>query len=181
MNTTRADTSRQELVGADTIECHLLDVLAERKHTVVLKQHDALVGSTARDGSVCLQVRSIRGSIVIERRSLDNVFQQPAYTRIHILQVELSVLHLRHDFLALLSLSRLHEVVASMNLSPRVALTNPVGHHHALIAPIRAQHIGQQVVALLSQRTIHTVVGSHHRPRFSFANSYFKATQVKLT
>ena len=181
MHATRTNTARKELIGANAIECHRLDFLVERQHAIVFQKHNSFIGSTTSDGSMCIQVGSIACLIFVKRWSLHDIFQQTTNTVIHILDVELSVLHLRNDFLALLRLTWLHEVVACMNLSSRIALPNPIGHHHSLITPIGAEYIGEQVSAFLCQRSIDAIVRSHHSPRLSLANSNFETAQIEFT
>ena len=87
MYATRTHATRKEVVGASSEECHLLDI-AHRKGVVgILEKHHALGSSLTGDGSMSLEIRSIRRLIASKMRSLDDVFQHSANALIHILNL----------------------------------------------------------------------------------------------
>ena len=131
-----------------------------------------------------LEIRIIRGGILLEAWGLHDVFEHTTYIAVDIFNIELATLDTLDNLFNLCGLSRLHEVVASVYLTNRrqaFANTNPVGHHDAFITPILTQNLCEQVVIAHRILTIYLVIRGHDGPRVALANSNLKTTQVKFT
>ena len=183
VDTARAGATRQELVGTDAEERHGVNLLAEWQSPVVFQQHDAFVGHTTRDFGMSLEVGLVGGRILLEGGCLHDILQHTTHVAVHIGHVELSAFHASDDFLHLLGLSRLHEVVAGLHFrdgGQALADADPVGHHDALEAPVVAQDFRQQVVAPLCKLTVDDVVGRHHGPGLALTYGNLEPFQVEL-
>ena len=58
---------------------------------------------------------------------------------------------------------------------------DPVGHHDALIAPVIAQNLGEQVVVAHRELAVDFVVRCHDGPGIALAHGNFEATQIDFT
>ena len=56
----------------------------------------------------------------------------------------------------------------------------PVGHHEAIEAPLAAQHLAQQMLAVGGELPVHLVVGRHEGGRVRGRDHDLEATQVQL-
>ncbi len=56
----------------------------------------------------------------------------------------------------------------------------PVGHHPAAIAPVVAQHAGQQFGVLAGVGPVHPVVGTHHRAGLALLDGDLEGEQIGL-
>ena len=147
MHTARTCTAAEEVVTILAEQRHTLDILP-RQCSVVLQQHDTLVGTLARDGSMSREIRLVGGGILAETRCLNDIFQHTAYIAVYISDGEFAVLHTVDDLLHLGRLSGFHEIVAGLYLTDggeSLTDTNPVCHHDTLIAPVITEDTGQQV------------------------------------
>ena len=131
-----------------------------------------------------LQVRLVGVRILIEAWRLHDILQHAAHVAVHILDIQLTILHTGNDFLHLGRLSGFHEVITCINLSDggqTLTNTNPVSHHDTFIAPVVTQNLRQQVVVTHRILTIDFVIRSHNRPRVTLTDGNLEALQVELT
>ena len=107
------------------------------------------------------EIGFVGSRIFAETGGLHNILQHAAHIAVNILDIQGSLLHTFYDFIYLLLLSGLHQVITGMHLTDGgqpVANTNPVGHHHSLISPVVTQNLGQQVVITHGIGSVHLVV-----------------------
>ena len=107
------------------------------------------------------QVGFVCGGELMEARCLHDILQHAAHVSVDVGDVERTVLHALHNLVGLLLLPRLQQVVAGMHLIrglQSLANANPVGHHDALIPPVVAQDLREQVVVSHRVLTVDLVV-----------------------
>ena len=121
--------------------------------------------------------------IVAEARCLHDVLQQSAHVAVHVVDAQLALLHGLNDLFRLLLVARFHQVVAGSHLDGCVQIladAYPVGHHHALEAPVLAQYLRQQVVVPHRVLAVHLVIRRHHRPGLALPHGNLESAQVQF-
>ncbi len=97
---------------------------------------------------MCLEVRIVAVFVSLESWRKHYQLKYPLDIAVEDCLIESSVLNSFHDGFELSVTSGLEHVIACFHLGARVLSSEPVGHHHALEAPVAAKNSREKVLAL---------------------------------
>ena len=184
MNTTGTCTTGKEVVRVLTKEGDGLDgTVLPRQGTIVLQHHDTLGSTLTGDGSMCLEIRSIRCRILVETRGLHDIFEHTTHITIHIGDVETTILNTIDDLLYLSGLTWFHQIVTCMDFTgggQSFTNSDPVGHDDTLESPVLTENLGKQVVVAHRELTIHLIIRSHDCPWVTLSDSNLEASEIEF-
>ena len=136
---------------------------------------------------MCLEVRLVGEGVSLEAGRLHDELQDAAHVLVELFHRQTAALDCFLDVLGVLGAARLDEVVQGEHVGCAVGLAGtvdgvgaaePVGHHHALVAPVAAEDVSDEVLALGGLTAVDAVVGRHHGPWAGLLDRYLEVLEV---
>ena len=118
--------------------------------------------------------------ITLDARGLLHHGEDALHVAVEHIHRQGAALHRLKELVDLIRSSRHEQVVAGLHLLHRIVCSEPVGHDHAFVAPVVAQHLSEKPVIFRGIGAVNLVVGTHYRPGLALLHGNLETAQIEL-